>query len=70
MTTAAMPADPRATDAEGIIRRLVDDFAEDLADLLEVTAAAAFQTSSSDDPSSVTERDTLVKLLAQAVSAR
>lgn len=70
MTTAAMPADPRVTDAESIIRRLVDEHAVDLADLLEVSAAAAFQTSGSDDASSTTEADALVRQLAQAVSAR
>lgn len=70
MTTAAMPADPRVTEAQQLIRRLVDDFPDDLADLLEVTSAAAFRTSGSDAPSSAAEADALVQQLAEAVSSR
>ncbi|RAJ70203.1 hypothetical protein K378_01368 [Streptomyces sp. Amel2xB2] len=67
--TVAIPANPKAAEAERVIRTLVEDYPEDLAELLDAAASANFQTShGNDDAHSVHERDALVQQLAEAVS--
>jgi hypothetical protein len=67
--TTAIPANPRAAEAERVIRALVDEYPEDLAELLDAASSAGFQTShGNDDSHSVHERDALVQQLAEAVS--
>jgi hypothetical protein len=68
--TTAVPTDGRATEAERVIRALLDDHADDLAELLEIAASASHQTSHGhDDASNVHERDALVQELAEAVTS-
>lgn len=57
-------------ETERVIRALLDDHSEDLADLLEVAASASHQTSHGDVDSHAThERDALVQQLAEAVAS-
>ena len=68
--TTALPTHGRTAEAERVIRALVEEHADDLAELLEIAASASHQTShSNDDASSVHERDALVQELAAAVTS-